>query len=270
MSSTKVFVETSVLISASVYATSKDLNVELVHHFYNISIPLFGFFREHIDERIGITTATVEDEARTSLTKAIIETLKERAEAEPSKRDELFKACAAFLDASFDNLGKNLAVLLREPVLGEERDKTFPEVSKMYYDLESKEVIGDVKEVAKAMAQYAPPRFRKTAEGIYRDQLFEESQRQIPLKRLRRKPVGERDKKILAEAVYILERYKKREAITMFFASTDCHFSPVRGVRTMTTVTDEIEKRFGIICDWPDRVLQKIAAMTKKAKKRRK
>lgn len=167
-------------------------------------------------------------------------------------------------------MGKNLAVLLREPVLGEERDKTFPEVSKMYYDLESKEVIGDVKEVAKAMAQYAPPRFRKTAEGIYRDQLFEESQRQIPLKRLRRKPVGERDKKILAEAVYILERYKKREAITMFFASTDCHFSPVRGVRTMTTVTDEIEKRFGIICDWPDRVLQKIAAMTKKAKKRRK
>jgi hypothetical protein len=101
------------------------------------------------------------------------------------------------------------------------------------------------------------------AEGIYR-----ESRRQIPLKRPRRKPVGERDKKILAEAVYILERYRKREAV-MFLASTDCHFSPVRGVRTITTVTDEIEKRFGIVCDWPDKVLEKITATAKKAKKRR-
>lgn len=266
MTSTKVFVETTVLVSASVYATSKDLNVGLEHDFYKISVPLFRFFRENIGERIGITTLTVEDEARTALTKAVMGALTEKVGKEPSKRVELFQASAPFLNISFDNMNKNLAILLREPVLDEERDKILPEVSRMYHELESRDLIGDVKERAKWMSKYVPEWFRKTAEKIYRDQLFVESRKQIPLKRLQKKPVSETDKKILSEAVCIFKRYKKHGTV-MFLASTDHHFSPVRGIRTLT---DEIEKRFGIICDWPDKVLEKITAMAKKAKKKKK
>jgi hypothetical protein len=75
-----------------------------------------------------------------------------------------------------------------------------------------------------------------------------------------RQGVSPTDKRILAEAAHVLIGYRKRHGkrSRMFLASTDAStFVPYAGeCGTSRPITDEIEKRFGVECEWPKEVLQ--------------
>ncbi|MCK5023772.1 MAG: hypothetical protein KAS04_06350, partial [Candidatus Aenigmarchaeota archaeon] len=66
------------------------------------------------------------------------------------------------------------------------------------------------------------------------------------------------DKRILSECVHLRQRYEKKGAIDFMLASTDQHFVKVRNISSeiCSIVPDEIEKKFNIICKWPDEILK--------------
>lgn len=73
----KVLVETSVLVACSVHAVIDQLGI-VEDQFYKISSPLFKIFQEHLKKRIGITTSTVEEEARSVLNSVVLRRLNEK------------------------------------------------------------------------------------------------------------------------------------------------------------------------------------------------
>lgn len=242
----KVFIETSVLVSASVFAISRELNVPLKHHFYDISFPLFDFLKDHVKQRLGVTTITVEEEARSVLMDAVLDEIEQEVSKNPERRELLFKLYSAFCDISFDNLSKNSSILLREPIPESEREIISFEVEELYSELSG----FDIRKVAKELARFVPKRFKKMAENIYKEQL----KHCLPLRR----PPSSADKKILAEAVYLLRRYRKENPdFILYLASTDHHFSPSRDHK-VKTASEKIFNKFGIVCDWPDYILEKV------------
>ena len=246
----KVFIETSTLVSASVYAVSKELDVPLKHHFYDLSFPLFDYLKKHIKQRIGVTTITVEEEARSVIAEAVLEEIEQEVLKKPERRELLFKLYSAFCNISNDNLSKNISTLLREPIPEDEKELIYLEVEELYSEMSGY----DIRERAKEMAKFVPKRFKKLAEEIYREQ-FRPHQ---PLHR----PPSTADKKILSEAIYLFRRYRKENPkFILYLASTDHHFSPSRDHK-VKTAHEKIYQRFGIICDWPDIIMQKISGTT--------
>lgn len=76
----KVLLDTCVLVSASVYGSYKDLGIELEHQFYVKTVPLFEIIRKYVDKRIGIITSTIETQAIAVIAKAVASELEEKAE----------------------------------------------------------------------------------------------------------------------------------------------------------------------------------------------
>jgi hypothetical protein len=252
----KVFVETSVLVSASVYYSSQELGVSLIHHFYDVSKNLLDCLREKIKQKVGVTTITVEHEATSVLLKAIGDTIKEELEKRPTERDSLFGVFSVICDVCSDNLDNNFGILVREPIPNEEKRHLMIEVSKMYDELGRKVSMLTSDDYAKTMlSAYGPKRMRKTLYGIYKEQ-YEIAMKQIT--RLRDKPVDPTDIEILAEAVYLKRSYGKH--VRLLMASTDYHFAPVKlpGNKESRVISDEIKERFGVVCEYPDRIVKEI------------
>ena len=66
------------------------------------------------------------------------------------------------------------------------------------------------------------------------------------------------DRTILAEAVFICREITKEK--NCFLVSLDTHFSPAR---KDSHVRDEINKIFGIYCDWPEQIFVKVRELVK-------
>jgi phenylalanyl-tRNA synthetase alpha subunit len=93
-------------------------------------------------------------------------------------------------------------------------------------------------------------RYRETI----RDEVFEQYKRRYKqLLKLKNEPVEESDKRILCEAISLLNNYQRtiNSQTKMYLSSTDYHFSPCN---SEGEITKEIKKKFHIICDWPDEV----------------
>lgn len=256
MMNAKVFVETTILVSCSVHAVSRELGVELVHRFHDISSALFDVLRGRVEERLGITTSTVEEEARSVLAKAVMNEISVKTRSEPLKRSTYFQLYGAILDICSDNLTRSIAFLLREPVPEHERNRLFQRVSDFYRRMQALGRRIDTDTMVRQLTYLAPKRLRRQAEQIYRAQ-FEKGEKSIL--RLVRKPVDETDRLILAEAIYLLCRYRAdQKDFALYLASTDQHFSPAITNGEDRTLTEEIEKTFGIVCDWPNKILERL------------
>jgi hypothetical protein len=235
-----------------VYAVYKEFKIELIHPFYDKSKRLFDVLKKKIKKRVGVTTLTVEREATSVLAKAVRDQLTEKAKKDPSKKALLFEYFAIFCDRAFDNIDKNISVLLREPVPVGEKNRKLEQVTEMYEELMERGKVASPETYARQMIRsYAPKKLKKTAYKIY---LNEAKKTLKQIIRLRKKPVEPSDMEILAEAAYLKEYYEKRQEVSTFFlASTDYHFSPCKfNGRESRIISDEIKNRFGIICDWPD------------------
>ncbi|HEV2226568.1 MAG TPA: hypothetical protein VGR56_07175 [Nitrososphaerales archaeon] len=93
---------------------------------------------------------------------------------------------------------------------------------------------------------------RSLVSRVYKEQVLREG---IQYDRFLGHGPGYADKRILAEAITLFDKYKLEDASTeMFIASCDTgFFSPVRIKRDgmSSPITDEIHRRYGITCDWP-------------------
>lgn len=76
----RILIDSCVLLSASVFVSSKDIDEEtpLKHKFYEECRELFTYIQKNLAKRIGIITSTVENEAVGVLDKVIEGELKHR------------------------------------------------------------------------------------------------------------------------------------------------------------------------------------------------
>jgi len=250
----KVHVETSVLISASLFAFLRDLNQEIKHEFFDRSMKLMGYFAANVSKRIGVATTTVEREAFGVLERVVRE--------EIEKRSIDYRASSFILNACNDRLRRNFDSLVREPVQRKRVDELFVKVSAMYVLLHQRAELldkGTLKAVAREKAELASSkRYRGIATKIYAKQEYDSF---AQLRRLNIRRASTADMMTLAEAAYLKEIYAAEGEVTMHVASTDKLMSPIianDGSVISENITQEIEANFGILCDWPERVLQKL------------
>lgn len=255
----KILFDSCIIVSASVFVSSTDdLGIKLKHHFYDQAMHLFSLVRKNLAKRIGIVTATVENEALRVLSEVVRGEI--RMKYHEMDRETLFKHYSIAFNACDMRMRNLLTCLQREPVEPAKVAIWFALVVDMYNDLVER--IKKHGKTAALKARLVPRKLKKMADWfeIYRTG---DQRTHAQLFNLLRKEVEQEDQMILAEACYLLNLYKQIESkdVSLFIASTDHHFSPVRRkswTYESRQVTDAIRKRFGIICDWPDRVYEQV------------
>ena len=249
LTTSKVFLDTCVVVSASVYGSYQDLGVEVEHKFYTKTIPLLNIIKKYVDKRIGIITSTIETQSIAAIAKAVTDALEEQAEKilDSESRAKLFESHTVFFDQCLAHLQENLSILQREPVSQTEKDRYYPDVTIMYNNLRNTAKNLDIDQLINANVT---SRYRQTI----RYEVYEQyKKRYKQLLKLKNEPVEESDKMILCEAICLLDYYRKtvNPNMKLYLASTDYHFSPSN---SEGEVTEQIRKKFQIICHWPDEI----------------
>lgn len=245
----KVFLDTCVLVSASVYGSYKDLDIELQHQFYEKTVPLFQIIRKYIDKRIGIITITIETQAIGVIASAVASALEEKSENLDNSelRAKLFESHAIFFDQCLGHLQENISILQREPIVSPiTEEQCYVDVCNMYNDLQT---IANSLDIDQLIRANVTQRYRNTIRHEIRQQY---KKRYKQLLKLKNEPVEESDKRILCEVITLLQNYKQTNPnMRMYLASTDYHFSPSD---SGGEIAKQIKRRFQITCDWPDKV----------------
>jgi hypothetical protein len=237
----KVLIETSVLVSGSVYSAKNQI-AQIKHKFFDRSKKLFDFIaRQH---EIGVITQTVEQEAANALEDAVNERLGKVA---PNVKSTVLNLC-------WDRMTDLVATLVKEDVDVQAVNRNLTRVVTMYGQLLGQARSRSSRAQAAAQSRIVPPYLKKLANSIYAHQFLRDVSQTT---RLLRNFPGIKDQTILAEAAYLLVKYSQDEETEMFLASADCAFSPTLdpdGSMRSNTVTMEIHQHFGVTCDWPERI----------------
>lgn len=259
---TKVIVDTSVIIAASLKCTYLDLGLnpdsgfDIEDLFYKISRPLLEFFVSNVDKRIGIVTAEIESSADEELKKAILKAIDKIV---PSKENIINQMSAYSMVFTIikKQLSKNLKVLIRETINEKSVRKISFQVAAFYGFLIDKLNQHNPHRTINKLTYSAPKGFQ----GIMRHSARESEGSNIKsfriLKRkLEENPPDQRDIRVLSQAIYFREKniFPGHE---LLIASTDQHFCKVRIDGELNTfVPDAIFKKFGIRCFWPDETIE--------------
>ncbi len=253
----KIFVETSVLIAASIRMTFSDLG-ELRDEFYYPSINLFSLIRKNIGQRLGITTQTVEKEAGRALASAVINTL----ERNISDKAKVFSYKSAAWDICEANMRRLSNTLLREPIDNDElvKGKYFDDVYKMFKALESRALTEPqiIDQAHRQIGGASSSGMRNVEFSALIEKMKRDNAQLAKLARVHASPT---DIRILAEAAYLARFYEKQlsqNPFTMIMASTDSNnFVPCNtSLGPSSAVTDEIRSRYKVVCQWPKEVFE--------------
>jgi hypothetical protein len=108
----RILFDSCVLISASVLVGSKDVGLEIKHHFYDECIELVSFVQTNLAKRLGIVTTTIENEATAVLENVIVGELAQRS-IEKESDFELFSRVLNICDVRMRRI---ISYLQREPI----------------------------------------------------------------------------------------------------------------------------------------------------------
>jgi hypothetical protein len=262
----RILVDSCVLVSASVFVSSKDVDdkAPIQHRFYEECKELFSFIEDNLARRIGIVTSTIENEAIGVLDKVIEGELKGKGYSR-SENFEIFSKVFNICDIKMRNL---ISLLQREPTNPADVAQRIILIQKMY--VEFKEKAKNLPKTADARARWVARRYQRTVDWhkIFRTQ---EQMTHSQTLNLLHKDVEFSDMTILAEAYHLYITYIETEGKggNLYIASKDKHFVPVRRKGWMyegREITDAIKERFGVICEHPRRI-KDLLAMSKTMKK---
>lgn len=257
LSQNKVLVETNVLVSASINRLIEDLDIKVEHKFYNISKPLFEYFKKNIEKRVGIFTSKIEQSSKDVLKKAIEDEIKSKEDVK--NRKKLFNRLTSLYAESIRELNENMNLLSREPVNENEIAKNNQMVLIFYSKLKREIIKYDPVKKGSREANTVSKRFKKLAKRIYISQYKKDSLYNKLRNILVVSPPNLNDIEILSQAIYFKKVFSKDRKIKFFLASTDHHFSKIRKDKELNTfIPDKINETFGIICDWPNEILKKL------------
>lgn len=178
-----------------------------------------------------------------------------RKVADKSKHYE-YKSIA--WNACSDNMRKLTNVLLREPCDEKALPDLNDEVYQMFRGLERRCLTErDIIDIAHHRIGGTTATMRRY---MFNTQIALLKKDNAQLQRLKSAHASPSDIKILAEATQIKRRYEANgQKLHFLLASTDTNnFSPANSPHGPSRpVTDEILRRFGIECDWPQEILKK-------------
>ncbi len=256
----KIFIETSALVAASVHLTLSEGN-ELEDEFYQESVQLFNILTKHFNSRIGITSKTVEREARKILEQVVISTLHEKTD-EPfsfAAKSYHWNRCQARMD-------QYLTILSIEPAPKEHIQTLEDEIAKMYQALAdgakpnwklNEEAEEEVKgravppRILNASPKYVQEIQKEEVQTIYLQKVCKNLQTSILVHHFPSREAIQ----VLSEAVLIYRHLTANDPkLKMLLASCDpVNFSPMfsKEYGLCTTVTDTIQSRFKIRCERP-------------------
>jgi hypothetical protein len=153
----KVVLDTCVLVSASVYGSYQDLGVKLEHEFYTKTVPLFNIIKKYVDKRIGIITFTIETQAIAVIANAVTGALEEQAEkiVDTESRAKLFESHTVFFDQCLAHLQDNLSILQREPLVQSEKFRYYSDVTMLHPDTERQYAMRFMSSIRNAISNFS-------------------------------------------------------------------------------------------------------------------
>lgn len=213
----------------------------------------------------------VDAESFSVLLKAVVKTIKQEV-GDTVQRRGLFDALTSVVNLCHNQMRKLKAFLLKEKVEETKVQEKLREVEDMCLHFKRLKERYDIPEYLESeykrrWTRVPVPKFwtaeqKEAGLRVYEDQVRSEK------KHLDRFSTGDKDKRILAEAAYLADTYHAGYGrdVSIFLASSDTRFfSPFResGGVTHRFISDEIQTRFGIVCDWPSLVAKDVAPLLK-------
>ena len=261
MTKTKILLDSSVIVSASIQANVASIGATVNHRFHEDSIHLFNIFRKRADEGIGITTKTVRDESFHTLPKAVKNSIQENLPAQKDKQKKLFDETTSIINLCDNKMRDLFSTLLLETPSNEIVQSCVTDVNDMSEYIKTcykSRYINRMNRNIKAKhrkSKTKPNWFKALKADVYYEQRLQVERETVQMKKFMSKYPNSGDSKILAEAVAIKRQMESDgEDVDFYIASSDTgFFSPPRvmdGAKS-DIVTNEIKTRFGIICDFP-------------------
>lgn len=252
----KVLIDTCVLIAASVNHSCVNMKGVITEKFYAISKPLFEHFQKNPEKRQGVVIQDTLDKARFKISDIVYRhiTKIERDGNLKIRMDEHSLALSKIQDSLNAHIG--FLGIIR---YNDEKFLIIRNRVKKFYD-----------SVIKIIDRNDPrDRIRQRISGCHgifrhyeRQWAREDESPNFAIKnKLKRKFIEERpdqeDINILSHAAYL--KAELPEGNIVYIASTDHHFCSINIDGSLSTlIPDEIEKRFHIKCEWPNRVLPEL------------
>lgn len=259
----KIVIETSTLVSISVFWEDPARSILLKHAFFDKCEKLFNFLRNNSKLEMGIITKTVENEAQGVLNKAVDKTIHHSYFPDLKKKIRIMILQDVITNDCLDRLEKIVEECsIRLPINTKERDR-----------INVEEIEPFVKKIVTTTVRYIQPRIPRFIKGVdLRSELTDKMVQSLPDKGIIYKGMpSPRDLRIMAEATMIYRRYEGKEKV--YLASMDNHFKPNRvqvgsflsGYKKFlneldSTVRDKLAEKFGFIGDEPDKIMDIVNA----------
>lgn len=270
MTRNKVFIDSNVVVAASIRANVKSIGITVQHQFYDQSIHLFGVFRKNASKQIGITTKTVRGESFNILSKAVNGIIFDNHPDSFSKRRQLLNSATAIVNLCYSKMQGLFSTVIMESPDDHEVQTCMQDVNNMSdhvklryntrYSTSVQKTIEAKRRTEKIMGSAWKFGLKKEVYRAHRLQVERES---VQPERFMRKYPNRGDSRILAEAIVIKRGYESDgDMVNFYIASCDVgFFSPLRlkGNAVSDLVTAEIHNRFGIICDFPKEIIKKLS-----------
>jgi hypothetical protein len=257
----KIVIETSTLVSASIYWESFERGRTWVHKhkFYRKCNGLFRYFKEKGMEDDVIITKTVELEAKNALNGAVKKTIKENYRPDLLSKYKLMVLQEMVMNESLDRLETYV----------EEYSSRLPINATIRNDVKKNEIEPFMSEVVQGTMRYIQPSIPGfIRDGGLRDELTQLMVNSIPTRGVIYKGMpGDKDLTIMAEATLIHRKFRGKE--TIYVASMDNHFKPnpvqigsflspnVRYTGELDSgIRDKVAEKFGFIGEDPTKILE--------------
>lgn len=213
----KILIETSALVSISVYWKSPTGNTELKHKFFDKCQSLFDFLKQNSKLEIGIITKTVEIEAHGVLNTAVDDAIRESYFPDIKKKIKIMILQNLITNHCGVRFGKIVEECSsRLPIDINEREQIF-----------KKEIEPALKEIKRNTVRFIQPPIPGFIQGTdFRSELTKIMLPYHPMRGVYKGIPSPRDMLIMTEATMIARKYGGTEKI--YVASCDYHFIPNR------------------------------------------
>jgi hypothetical protein len=257
----KIVVETSMLVSASIYWEYEDKGrrYSLKHKFHDKCMDIFSYAKNKGMEEYVIITKTVENEAKNALNKAVKKAIKDSYVPGLTARYGLMVLQHLVTNTSLDMLEYYV----------EECSARLPINTNQRNAVKHDEIEPFMKRIILGTLRYIQPAIPAVVrDPALRDELTQIIVRSLPSKGTIYKGLpGDKDLTIMAEATMIYRKFHAQE--TVYVASVDNHFKPnpvqvgsflSRSVTYTgeldSTIRDELADKFGFVGEDPKEIIK--------------
>ena len=265
MTTKKIFLDTNVIVAASIQAKSEELGKTIAHTHFRESSNLLSALRQYSSNKIGVTSKTVEGEAYRVIIKAIKSEFDKHVNYQNHNAEPLFDEFARICNICLNRTRQLFSFLVIEILDKSEVKKNLEKVNDMvtyvytlnarYGTIEHRRILAKRKKDASTKFSWTAALHREVY-MMFRDQVEREY---VQIRKfMEKEPNGNNnDKQILAEAITVKSGLGNE--MQFYIASHDTKFfSPLRlkGGSKSELITIEINNRFGITCDTPLEIIK--------------